>query len=105
MKQYIAIFAAVSLMTSAVAFAAPPKAKKPTKATKIAKVTDVWVCPMTLEASSKAHEAGTPAVVDGKRVHFCCGGCPDAFAKLSPAEKKSKVAAAVKKAAELSKKS
>ena len=101
MKKFIAAIAVLSVFTTTAALAGPPaKGKKATKATKVA---DVWVCPMTLSPVIKGKEAGTPVVVDGKRVHFCCGGCPDEFAKLSAADKKAKVAAAVKKAGESTK--
>lgn len=59
-------------------------------------VKDLWRCPITGEAVQKGHEAGSPVVFAGYRVHFCCGGCPDSFAKLSEAEKNAKVASTAK---------
>lgn len=66
-------------------------------APKVAGITDLWRCPITGEAVSKEHETGTPVVVGNYRVHFCCGGCPETFAKLSETEKQAKVTAVAKK--------
>ncbi len=66
-------------------------------APKVAGITDLWRCPITGEAVTKGHEAGTPVVVGSYRVHFCCGGCPESFAKLSASDKKSKVLALAEK--------
>ena len=63
---------------------------------KVAGVTDLWRCPITGEAVAKGHGVGTPVVVGNHRVHFCCGGCPETFAKLSETEKLAKVAALAK---------
>lgn len=102
MKTTFALFAALSVV-SAVAFAAPPTAskkpvtKKPVTKT-VAKVTDVWTCPMTGEKiADHKTEAGKPEVVGNYRVHFCCGGCDTTFAKLSDKDKKDKAEAAAKK--------
>jgi len=65
--------------------------------TKLAGVKDLWRCPITGEKVEKGHEAGTPVVVANYRVHFCCGGCPESFAKLSATDKKTKVLALAKK--------
>ena len=92
MRKLSSLFTAVLISASLAAIAGPTH-----KTAKSAKVADLWVCPMTGETVAKGHEAGTPVVVAGKRVHFCCGGCPSAFAKLSPADQKTKVAAAAKK--------
>jgi hypothetical protein len=92
MRTILSALAIVAVLGSA-AVAGPQKNDK-----KATKVVDLWVCPMTGEAVTKGHEAGKPVVVAGKRVHFCCAGCPDAFAKLSPADQKTKVAEAAKKA-------
>lgn len=59
------------------------------------KVTEVHVCPMTLE-KVKGDGAGTK-VVGNYKVYFCCGGCPAAFDKLSKEDKDKKIAAALKK--------
>src|SRR5947209_5343598 len=92
MKKSFALFAAVGILASVSALAGPPK-----KGDKVAKVTDVWTCPITGEAI-KDHKADDKGAVVGKyRVHFCCGGCPESFAKLSAKDKNAKVAEAVKK--------
>ena len=72
--------------------ARPPKSKKPPKS------PDVWTCPMTME-TIKNHktENGKPQLVGNYRVHFCCAGCPETFAKLSASAKKEKALAAAKK--------
>ena len=94
MKHTLALFAALSVISASAVLAAPPKdGKKPAS-----KVTDVWTCPMTGEKiADHKTESGKPQVVGNYRVHFCCGGCPDSFAKLSAKEKSEKTAAAVKK--------
>lgn len=104
MKKIIAAIAVLAVLTSTAALAGPPaKGKKSAKPAKsAAKVVDLYFCPITGE-KVMGKGAGTPVVVDGKRVHFCCGGCPETFAKLSAADKKAKVAAAVKKADETTK--
>ena len=66
-------------------------------APKVAGIMDLWRCPITGEAVTKGHEAGTPVVVGNYRVHFCCAGCPASFAKLSETEKQAKVTALAKK--------
>ena len=62
---------------------------------KPAKLTDVNVCPMTME-KVKGAGAGSE-VFETYRVHFCCGGCQPNFDKLSKVEKEKKVADALKK--------
>lgn len=110
MKKLVALFTVVSLISSLGVLANPQNsAKKPAKpskkTTQAAKVTDVWTCPITGAAiADHSKAAGKPVVVGDKRVHFCCAGCPDQFAKLSAKEKKEKVAAAAKKDAEATKK-
>ena len=70
----------------------PQKGQKPGKrVAKTAKVMDVWTCPVSLHKSIK--DKGS--VVGKYRVHFCCADCPKTFAKLSRAQKKSKVKAAI----------
>ena len=101
MKHTIALFAALSLVSATAAFAAPKDAKKPDAkkpAVKTAKVTDVWTCPMTGEKiANHKSESGTPQVVGNYKVHFCCAGCPESFAKLSAKDKQAKAEAAAKK--------
>lgn len=95
MKKSIALFAAIGILSSVAVLADPPK-----------KVTDVWTCPMTME-TIKDHKTATKqvAVVGNYRVHFCCGGCPDTFAKLSKKDQLAKAQAAAKKDAAATKKS
>lgn len=88
MKKLVALFTIAATLTSIAAFAGPP-AK--------AKTTDVWTCPMTGEKIANHKGVGAPVVVGKYTAHFCCGGCPESFAKLSAKEKAAKVAAAVKK--------
>jgi hypothetical protein len=52
------------------------------------------VCPMTGKAVNK----DVPCTkYDGKRVGFCCKDCPETWGKLSDADKKAKLAAAMEK--------
>jgi|SwirhisoilCB1_FD_contig_101_287624_length_685_multi_12_in_0_out_0_1 hypothetical protein len=101
MKKLIALLAAVSFLGGTAALAAPPsKAKKPAKTTKkTVKIVDLWTCPITGEAIKDHKGTGTPVVVGNKRVHFCCAGCPEQFAKLSAKEKQAKVNEIAKKEA------
>lgn len=94
MKKTTFLFATVAGLSAAVALAGPPK--KPVTR-KVAKVTEVWTCPMTGEKVAPGHEAGKGSVVGKYRVHFCCAGCPADFAKLSSKEKTAKAIAAAKK--------
>ncbi|MDE2127429.1 MAG: hypothetical protein KGJ62_12650 [Armatimonadetes bacterium] len=98
MKRTVALCSAALLLLSAVAFAGPkPKAHKLVKHAKHVKVakklTDVWTCPIELDAASKTIK---PVVFAGYRVHFCCSSCPAIFSKLTPAQKKAKILAALK---------
>lgn len=69
-------------------------AAKPAKATKAVKLTDVNVCPMTMET---VHGKGVGhSVVGNYDVHFCCGGCKPEFDKLSKPEQQKKIQAALK---------
>src|SRR5688572_11115823 len=89
MKKIAGLFTLVAMCVSAFAYASPQKAKK------TAKVTDVWTCPMmSVKVTDKASKTAT---VGNLRVHFCCAGCPESFAKLSAKDKKAKAAAALKK--------
>lgn len=96
MKKLVALFTVAATLTSIAALAGPP-AKK-------AKTTDLWTCPITNEKIADHKGAGKPEVVGNYTVHFCCGGCDTAFAKLSPKEKAAKVAAIAKKEAPAPKK-
>jgi len=93
MKKLAALFATLGVLSTVVALADPPKPAKPT-----AKVADVWTCPITGEAI-KDHKASDKGVLVANkyRVHFCCGGCPETFAKLSDKDKLAKAEAAYKK--------
>lgn len=94
MKKTTALFAVLAALSATVALAGPPKKPAVKKA---AKVTDVWTCPITMEKVAAGHESGKGVVVGKYRVHFCCGGCPEQFAKLSPKDKQTKAVAAAKK--------
>ena len=100
MKKITAVFSAIALVASIAAIAGPGKDKK------AAKTVDVWTCPM-MGGPVKDHAAKGVAY-KGKtgayNVHFCCGGCPDEFAKLSPKDKEAKIAEALKKDAAAKKK-
>jgi hypothetical protein len=96
MKKLIALCTVLSLVGSAAVLAAPPtKGKKPAKK-HATKIVDLWTCPITGEAI-KDHKGAGAATVGNKRVHFCCGSCAPAFAKLSAKEKQAKVNAIAKK--------
>jgi hypothetical protein len=102
MKKSVALFAALGLLSSIAVLAAPPKDPKASSKTK---TIAVWTCPITGETIKDHATADKKTATYGKyTVHFCCGGCPESFAKLSDKDKKAKVAAAVKKDAEAAKK-
>jgi hypothetical protein len=64
---------------------------------KQAKLTDVKVCPVTMEA---VKGSGGGSVVHGTfRVHFCCARCKPAFAKLTKVQKDKKIREALRKVA------
>lgn len=89
MKKSLSICGLVSLglLSSLMSFAGPAKPK----------VTDVWTCPIAMSPVPGDHKDDGKGVVVGKyRVHFCCGGCPEQFAKLSAKEKLAKATAAAK---------
>ena len=101
MKNITAAFAAIALIASVGAIAGPGKDKK-----HVAKATDVWTCPIQ-SIAVKDHTAKGVAYKNKPgtyNVHFCCGGCPDEFAKLSAKDKDAKIAASLKKDAEAKKK-
>jgi hypothetical protein len=50
-------------------------------------------CPMTSQPINKAIDM---RIYDGKIVGFCCAGCPEEWDKLSDADKKAKLDAAMK---------
>ena len=94
MKKITAIFTALALFSSVAVLAGPPKTKKPVKpSVKVAKLTEVWTCPATMEKVTDKSSKGT--TVGAYKVHFCCGACPEKFAKMS---KKEQLAAAEKAA-------
>ena len=91
MKKLIAFSAAALVLcglASTSVLAGPPK-----KADK--KVVEVWHCPMTGEVVKNKDAKGTK--FENYDVHFCCGGCPESFAKLSKKDKEAKVKEAVAK--------
>jgi hypothetical protein len=98
MKKFFATTGALMLLACS-ACAGPARkpathAAKATKATKAVKLTDVNVCPMTMEA---VHGKGVGhSVVGSYDVHFCCGGCKPEFDKLSKPEQQKKIQAALK---------
>jgi hypothetical protein len=95
-----AVFSAIALVASVAAIAGPGKDKKP------AKVTEVWTCP--IQGAPVSDHKAKGVMYTNKTgtydVHFCCGGCPEEFAKLSAKDKDAKVAAALKKDAASKKK-
>lgn len=93
---FTTLFAALCVSA---AIAAPPAKNAPAKkpAPKKPAIVDVWTCPITGEKVNPKMQAGKPVVVDHYRVHFCCGGCPSSFAKLTPKEQLEKAEAAYKK--------
>jgi hypothetical protein len=99
MKKIVMLCAALSVMSAAVALASPQTTTGKKGVKKVTtKVTDVWTCPMTGEKTTASTQAGTPVLVGGKyRVHFCCGGCPESFNKLTDAQKLQKAQIAAKK--------
>ncbi len=96
MKKSFVLFSALSIFAASAVLAGPPKSGKAVKPT--TKVVDVWTCPITGEKiTNHKTQAGKPVVVGSYRAHFCCGGCPSAFAKLTEKDKKAKVEVAAKK--------
>ena len=86
MKKFFALcLVTTTLMgaTTVASFAKPPKADKKTQ------VVDVWTCPMTGEAVKNKADKGV--VYGAYRAHFCCGGCPENFAKLPAKEQQAKL--------------
>src|SRR4026209_1300650 len=95
MRKFTAFFSAIALVASVAAIAGPGKDKKPA-----AKTTDVWTCPIMGGAIKDHANAKGVSYKNAKgtyNVHFCCGGCPESLAKLSPKEKDAKIAEALKK--------
>jgi hypothetical protein len=90
MKKSVALFAVIGVFASLTALAGPPTDPK-------AKVVDVWTCPVAMQPVPGKHVDDGKGVVVGKyRVHFCCGGCPEEFAKLSAKDKLAKATLAAK---------
>ncbi len=103
MKTILALIIATASLAATVAFAGttPPRGKKQ-KAQAAATLTEVKVCPIT---GTVVKGKGTGNAVVGKhRVYFCCTGCQEAFANLSQEEKEKKVADAVEKQKQMTKK-
>jgi len=99
MKKFTAVFSAIALVASVAAIAGPGKGK-------MAKTTEVWTCPIQGQPSPHTSKAVSYKNKTGTyNVHFCCGGCPEEFAKLSAKDKDAKIAAAIKKDAAGKKKS
>ena len=92
MNKFAALFTAIAVVSSVAAVAGPEKKKT-------VKVTEVWTCPIQGEAVKDKTAKGVMYKTSKGTfdVHFCCGGCPEAFAKLSAKDKETKLAEAVKK--------
>jgi len=94
MKKSVALFAVVGLFTSLTALAGPPTSDQKVK------LIDVWTCPIAMQPVPGKHvddgKTVKGVVVGNYRVHFCCGGCPEEFAKLSAKDKLAKATAAAK---------
>ena len=103
MKTVLALIIATASLAATVAFASTtPPARKKQKAQAAATLTEVKVCPIT---GTVVKGKGTGNAVVGKhRVYFCCTGCQEAFANLSQEEKEKKVADAVEKQKQMTKK-
>jgi hypothetical protein len=103
MKKLVSLCVVLSVFSGVTALAAPQTtktAKKPTT-----KLVDLWNCPITGEEVKDHTVKASDPVVGKYRVHFCCAGCPESFAKLSAKDKQAKVAELAKKAASTTKKS
>ncbi|MBA3441581.1 MAG: hypothetical protein H0T92_17110 [Pyrinomonadaceae bacterium] len=102
MKTILVLIIATASLAATVAFAGTPPARKRQKAQAAATLTEVKVCPIT---GTVVKGKGTGNAVVGKhRVYFCCTGCQEAFANLSQEEKEKKVADAVEKQKQMTKK-
>ena len=103
MKKLAGLCLALTVFSSVAALAGPPKTKTVKKST--TKLVDLWSCPMTGEEVKDHTVKANDPVVGNYRVHFCCAGCPEAFAKLSAKDKQAKIAELTKKSAGKAKKS
>src|SRR5260370_32305214 len=92
MKKSVVIFSAIALLSSVVAFAGPPKegGKNAKGAKPPVKIVDVWTCPVKGGVVTDHKDKGV-LVANKYRAHFCCGGCPEEFAKLSQKDKLAKL--------------
>ena len=100
MKKITALFSALALVAGVAAIAGPPASKDKKPVAKAgAKTVEVWTCPIA--GKPVADHSAKGVAYKGKtatyNVHFCCAGCPEEFAKLSPKDKEAKIAAALKK--------
>ena len=101
MNKLVALFSAIALVSSLGALA--DGNKKPVKPAKPAtKVVDVWHCPIQGAEVKDHKDKGT--VVGAYRVHFCCAGCPEEFAKLPKDKQLAKAKEAAAKDAPVKKK-
>ena len=102
MKTVLVLIIATASLVATVAFADTPPTRKRQNGPAAAALTEVKVCPIT---GTAIKGKGTGSAVVGKyKVYFCCTGCQEAFAKLSPEEKERKVAEAVEKQKQMNKK-
>ena len=98
----VLIIATASLVATVASADTPPARKRQNAPAAAAALTEVKVCPIT---GTAIKGKGTGSAVVGKyKVYFCCTGCQEAFAKLSPEEKERKVAEAVEKQKQMNKK-
>ena len=95
-RRFISVVTLSSLcmMPSFSAQAAPDKPAPVAPAPPAPALIEVNVCPMTGE--KVGDKPGGTVEFAGYKVNFCCAGCPTAFAKLSDAEKTTKIEAALK---------
>ncbi|RYZ90485.1 MAG: hypothetical protein EOP06_07880 [Proteobacteria bacterium] len=91
----LALIGALCAVTP-LAFAAPKTAGKPKTAAK-PKLVTLHYCPTSGEKLGSMGESVGGTTYKNYKISFCCGGCPEAFAKLSPKEKDAKIAEIVKK--------
>jgi hypothetical protein len=104
MNKLVALFSAIALVSSLGALA--DGSKKPAKPAKpTTKIVDVWHCPIQGAEVKDHSKADKGTVVGNYRVHFCCAGCPEEFAKLPKAQQLAKAKEAAAKDAPAKKKS
>ena len=88
MKKFVALFSASRWSPASAPLQTAQKPVKPAKPT--TKVVDVWHCPIQGAEVKDHSKADKGTVVGNYRVHFCCAGCPEEFAKLPKAQQLAK---------------